>query len=189
MSLVSRQPDLTDGVVRLRSWALDDLDCVRQAAADRRITEATTVPVRFTEEAGHAFVRRQWSRATDRAGISLVVTEADTDLAVGSVTLLFRPQRGVADLGYWLIPAARGRGMASPAARLLTEWALGTAGLARVEAWVEPDNLASRRVLAAAGFVEEGVLRSFLAFPRRRADAVVLARVAESEQRSSMRDQ
>ncbi|MEU4397836.1 hypothetical protein [Micromonospora orduensis] len=38
----------------------------------------------------------------------------------------------------------------------------------------------ARRVLAAAGFVEEGVLRSFLAFPDRRADAVVMARIAES---------
>lgn len=180
MSLVPPEPELTDGRVRLRPWTMDDLDCVRQAATDRRITEATTVPVRFTEEAGSAFVHRQWSRTTDGAGLSLAVARADTDVAVGSVTLLLRPQPGVAGLGYWLIPAGRGQGLASRAARLLTEWALETAGLARVEAWVEPDNLASRRVLAAAGFVEEGVLRSFLAFPGRRADAVVLARTAVS---------
>ncbi|MEU8179750.1 GNAT family N-acetyltransferase [Micromonospora sp. NPDC049044] len=189
MSLAPPEPELTDCRVRLREWTMGDLDCVRQAAADRRITEATTVPVRFTEEAGRAFVRRQWRRTIDGAGLSLAVAEADTDVAVGSVTLLLRPQPGVAGLGYWLVPAGRGRGLASRAARLLTEWALETGGLARVEAWVETDNVASRRVLAAAGFVEEGVLRSFLAFPDRRADAVVLSQVAGGSQRRSTRVQ
>ncbi|MET8229517.1 GNAT family N-acetyltransferase [Micromonospora sp. NPDC005298] len=181
MSLVPPEPELSDGVVRLRPWTMSDLDCVRQAATDRRIVEATTVPVRFSEEAGRAFVRRQWGRSTDGAGVSLAVARVDTDVALGSITLLLRPQPGVAGLGYWLIPAGRGQGLAGRAARLLTEWALTTAGLSRVEAWVEPDNRASRRVLAAAGFVEEGVLRSFLAFADRRADAVVLSRVPGSE--------
>jgi RimJ/RimL family protein N-acetyltransferase len=51
-------------------------------------------------------------------------------------------------------------------------------GLARVEAWVEPGNSASRRVLITAGFVCEGTLRSFLSFPTRRADALVFSRTA-----------
>jgi len=51
--------------------------------------------------------------------------------------------------------------------------------MARVEAWVEPDNAASLRVLGAAGFTREGVLRSFLSYQRRRADAVVFSRIAE----------
>ncbi|MFJ6163924.1 hypothetical protein ACIQH6_02305 [Micromonospora orduensis] len=70
MALGPPAPELSDGRVRLRSWALDDLDCLRQATTERGITEATTVPVRFTEEAGRAFVRRQWSRSTDGAGLS-----------------------------------------------------------------------------------------------------------------------
>ncbi len=90
---------------------------------------------------------------------------------------MLRPQPGVAGLGYWLIPSARGRGLATRAARLVLSWALNLAGIVRVEAWVEPDNLASQRVLTAAAFEQEGVLRSFLAFPGRRADAVVFSAV------------
>ena len=56
--------------------------------------------------------------------------------------------------------------------------ALSDVGLARVEAWVEPGNSASRRVLTTAGFVCEGTLRSFLSFPTRRADALVFSRIA-----------
>jgi ribosomal-protein-alanine N-acetyltransferase len=51
-------------------------------------------------------------------------------------------------------------------------------GHARVEAWVEPENVASQSLLTAAGFTREGVLRSFLAYPTRRADAVVFSRIA-----------
>jgi [ribosomal protein S5]-alanine N-acetyltransferase len=52
-------------------------------------------------------------------------------------------------------------------------------GLARVEAWVEPENLPSQRVLTAARFRREGVLRSFLSCAGRRADAVVFSRTAD----------
>jgi RimJ/RimL family protein N-acetyltransferase len=47
------------------------------------------------------------------------------------------------------------------------------AGLARVEALVEPDNFASRRLLERVGFRREGHLRSYLVFDTRRADAVI----------------
>ena len=92
--------------------------------------------------------------------------------------LLLEPRRpGVAETGYWVIPRARGRGLAARAVRLVSGWALGDAGLARVQALVEPENEASQRVLRAAGFQSEGVLRSFLDTGGRRADAVVFSRI------------
>jgi hypothetical protein len=51
--------------------------------------------------------------------------------------------------------------------------------MARVEAWVEPGNETSQRLLSCAGFTREGVLRSFLGFGAARADVVVFARIAE----------
>ena len=169
--------ELGDGVVRLRPWREDDLGCVRAAAEDPRIPAVTTVPVVFSVEAGHAFIRRQWSRVDNGEGVLLVIADAVTGEALGSAVLMQRPQPGVAGLGYWLVPSARGQGTATRAAGLLSSWALDIAGVARVEAWVEPDNEASRRVLAAAGFQQEGILRSFLAFQGRRADAVVFSRI------------
>ena len=42
------EPDLADGVVRLRRWEHRDLDCVRAAATDPRIPQGTSVPRVFT---------------------------------------------------------------------------------------------------------------------------------------------
>ena len=179
MALVYPDPDLTDGLVRLRRWSDGDLDCIEAAGADARIPGGTTVPAVFTVEAGQAFVRRQWSRAEQGEGLSLAVADATTDEALGLTVLMLRPQPGVVGIGYWVIPRARGRGLATSAVRLVSSWALSDAGMARVEAWVEPENVSSQRVLASAGFVREGVLRSFLSYEGGRADAVVFSRTPE----------
>ncbi|MFD0772452.1 GNAT family N-acetyltransferase [Streptomonospora algeriensis] len=171
------EPVLEDGTVRLRRWAATDLSCVKAASDEGVIPGGTTVPVVFTEEAGREWIERQHSRTGRGQGWSLAVTEISRGQAVGCAVLLLRPQEGVAGLGYWIAPEARGRGVASRAVALLTEWGLREPGLARVEAWVEPGNAASTGVLSRCGFEYEGRLRLFLSFPTRRADAWVFSRI------------
>jgi RimJ/RimL family protein N-acetyltransferase len=64
-----------------------------------------------------------------------------------------------AELGYVVVPAARGRGVASEALGLLTDWAFAL-GMERLELLISIENEASKRVAARCGYVHEGVLRS-----------------------------
>lgn len=137
------------------------------------------MPASFSPSDGLAFIHRQWARLSDGEGVSQAIALADSDRAVGLLWLALRPQPGVAGIGYWLIPCARGEGLAARAADLVTDWAIRQVGLARVEAWVERDNVASQRTLLKAGFASEGVLRNFLQGVHGPADAVVFSRVAE----------
>jgi RimJ/RimL family protein N-acetyltransferase len=172
-------PELSDDVVRLRPWDARDIECVREASGDPRITEATTVPAPFTVGAAREFIARQAARAELSEGISLVITDlTESDRARGLLWLGARPRRGVAGVGFWIVPSARRRGLATRAVRLGSDWALSSWGMARLEALVEPGNEASQRTLVAAGFEREGLLRSFLEFAARRRDALVYARVA-----------
>lgn len=170
-------PRLDDGVVALRAWEDRDTGCVEQASQDPRIPTGTTVPVVYTPEEGLAFVARQRDRYASGQGISFVVAGAADDVAVGLVVLLRRPQEGVLGLGYWVVPAARERGVARRAVALATRWALEDVGAARVEAWVDPDNEPSQKVLQRNGFVREGVLRNFMEFAGVRTDLVVYSRL------------
>jgi len=170
--------ELVDGLTRLRRWTLDDVDCIEEASSDPRIPEGTTVPAAFDAEAGRAFIERQWSRLDNGEGLSLAISSSVTNAAIGLIVLMSRPQDGVAGIGYWVVASQRGHGHATRAVRLISDWALSDVGLARVEAWVEPENSASQHVLTACGFQHEGNLRSFLSFPTRRADAMVFSRVA-----------
>ena len=181
MVLPYPHPELNDGVVRLRPWRLDDWPAVEAAGADPRIPRMTTVPVPFTADEGRAFIERQWSRQGAGEGISLAIADAATDEPLGLISVMVRQQPGVVGHGYWIVPAARRQGHARRALELASTWALGAAGMARAEAYVEPDNPASMRVLESAGFQREGTLRSFLIFGEDRVDAVVFSRVDADE--------
>jgi ribosomal-protein-alanine N-acetyltransferase len=182
VDLSSRQPALSDGVINLRPWAYGDLGCVREASVEGIVPEGTTVPVDYSETAGREFVERQWSRTSSGQGWSLAIANAATDEALGCAVLLLRRQAQVAGIGYWLMPAARGFGYAARAVSMLTDWGLGAGGLERIEAWVEPVNVASASVLERCGYQCEGRLRSFLSFPTRRADALVFSRIRTAQQ-------
>jgi RimJ/RimL family protein N-acetyltransferase len=65
------------------------------------------------------------------------------------------------EIGYVVAPSARGRGVATRALRLLTDWGFSGLGLERIELWIDVDNPASERVAERAGYLREGTLRSY----------------------------
>lgn len=175
-----RYPDPlpSDDELLLRPWTFDDLGCIEEAGIDPRIPGGTTVPAEWSVDEGRAFVERQWGRVEANEGVSLAMHSHALGRAVGLVAMMLRPQPGVIGLGYWVVPSARRRGLARRAVALASDWALGPGEFARIEAWVEPDNLPSQSVLTAAGFELEGRLRSFLCFGNTRSDALVYSRIA-----------
>jgi len=171
-------PHLDDGIVTLRQWETTDIGCLAAASTDAAIVQITSVPAIYSDDEARAYIERQWSRLSLDDSLSLVIATSSDNRAVGSIVLLQRPQRGVYGVGYWLVGDARGQGLTARAVALLSDWALSTGGVSRVEAWVEPVNLASQRVLTTTGFQREGLLRSFLVLPTRRADVHVFSRVS-----------
>src|SRR5262249_36213270 len=82
-----------------------------------------------------------------------------------------------AELGYVVLREARGRGVATEALRLLTEWAFAEAGMLRLELLIAPDNEASKRAAERCGYVREGVLRSFHVKQELREDTEIWSRL------------
>lgn len=63
------------------------------------------------------------------------------------------------ELSYWVVPGARGRGVAPGALAAVTEWALTDAGMVRAELAHSTSNMASCRVATKAGYLPEGTAR------------------------------
>src|SRR2546430_5896090 len=146
-------PVIEAGPYLLRPYRSDDLPLVEQAATDTYIPLVTTVPRPFTRDDGLAFIQRQYARAADGVGYPMVIAERESDRAVGAIGLwLDNAEAGRAAIGYWVIPAGRGRGAGCHALVAVTEWALRKLDLARVELFVEPWNLASIRTAERAGY-------------------------------------
>jgi ribosomal-protein-alanine N-acetyltransferase len=55
---------------------------------------------------------------------------------------------------------------------------VGKGGLARLEAYVIPDNIPSQRMLEKSGFRREGLLRSYLSYDGRRFDALLYSLIS-----------
>jgi RimJ/RimL family protein N-acetyltransferase len=95
---------------------------------------------------------REWFRGAEQQrregnGLHFVAVDAAGDGVLGSVGInAITWQHRVGQIGYWVAPEARGRGVAMRSVRLLAHWALGDLGLARVEIRVDVENEPSQLV-------------------------------------------
>ena len=104
---------------------------------------------------------RRWESATDA---EFVIADAARAEPLGLISLrVAERDPGLASVGYWLRPEARGRGAATVAVQLIARWAFDKLGVQRLELTTAPENLASHRVAERAGFTREGVLRGLQA--------------------------
>jgi len=86
---------------------------------------------------------------------------------------------GDAEISYWVVPAARGQGVASSAVQAVTAWAFGELGLHRIAIEHSVANPASCRVATGAGYRLEGTLRAQFLHPDGWHDMHVHARLAD----------
>ena len=123
--------------------------------------------------------RREERAAAERAAgtfVGLTVVEPGCDVCVGQIYVHDLDWINArAELGMWLAPQARGRGLAAGALRLASEWLLGSCGLKRLEILTEPANLAMIAAARAAGYREEGVLRGYRREHDGRVDATIMS--------------
>ena len=94
-----------------------------------------------------------------------VIVRRSDGLAVGDAGFHGPPEDGEVEIGYALVPAARGEGLATEATELLVTWAREQPGVRRVCARIDPSNEPSRRLLERIGFAPDGVrvgLRRFV---------------------------
>ncbi|TDE56411.1 GNAT family N-acetyltransferase [Nonomuraea mesophila] len=86
---------------------------------------------------------------------------------------------GIADVAYWVLPAARGAGAASRALTALTTWAMDEIGFHRLELDHSTRNPASCRVATKSGYLLEGTKRSAAVHDDGRHDMHLHARIRD----------
>ncbi|NJC64956.1 GNAT family N-acetyltransferase [Planosporangium flavigriseum] len=155
--------ELSDGTVTLRPIGVEDTEDVLRTHQLPEVVAAQMPPEPFTPERAARRCAHAESNWLAGAQATLSIRDAVTDAFAGEIGLYYaEPPTGQAMIGYDLDPAWRGRGYASRAVRLLTAWAFERTGIARIIAGTAPENIASQRVLEAAGFRREGYQRSRL---------------------------
>ncbi|WP_018348068.1 GNAT family N-acetyltransferase [Longispora albida] len=147
--------ELSTDTFTLRPWQPGDAEAVYRACQDPAIQRWTRVPVPYLPEHAEGFVR---SASPDMFGIFA----PDGEL-LGSIGVVGHDADArVAEVGYWVTPWARGRGVTTRALMLFSEWAFANLGIQRLLWRAKIGNHASRLVAERAGFVMEAVQRKAL---------------------------
>lgn len=153
--------DIAKGI-QARAWDAGDRAALMAAFADPDIQRWHFLRIDSLIEADEwiAATRTGWKHETVA---SWAIVDREPNTVLGRISMYFKDLRsGIAEVTYWMLPEARGCGLAGRAVDAVSGWALGQAGLHRVELAHSTQNPASCRVAQKAGFAEEGVQRSAL---------------------------
>ncbi len=113
-----------------------------------------------SEQWAREAARRSRESAQEGRMIALAITGAEGDAFRGEVVLnRFDWKHRRCELGYWLVPRARGRGVATAALSLAVGWLFDGLELLRVEIATTTENVASQDLAQRLGFTREAVQR------------------------------
>jgi RimJ/RimL family protein N-acetyltransferase len=163
-----------------------DVDAIYEACQDAAIQRYTTVPSPYERQHAEGFIQFAQDRWREGVEATWAIREADSpairddtpaapeaDTLAGMIGLHGITLGGAGEIGYWMAPGSRRRGLLAEAARAVVDWgfSIDGAALQRIEWRAVAGNLASARVARSLGFRYEGVLRKAAANTFGRDDA------------------
>ncbi|MEU9762533.1 GNAT family protein [Streptomyces sp. NPDC047985] len=158
------------GDILLRPWTRQDiehevvLDGLVAAAADPLIALWNPFKAADRAEAASWLEGRMDAWERGNAASFAVLASADGTL-LGNVAVRWVDRAdGLAMTGYWVLPEARGRSVATRVTSAVTSWAFKTADARRIEIAHAVGNEASCRVADRSGYLPEGTLRESFRF-------------------------
>lgn len=160
------EPPLQAEEFFLRPPERGDVDDIVEHCQDPLIARFTAIPVPYDLSHAYEYVQEAGENWKSGKGVTFsIIARGDflpEERVIGSISATRKPwDPAVAEIGYWVAPHARQRGIATRALRLVSRWAMNEMGLARIQLGTNQANHASQRVATKAGFTREGILRSW----------------------------
>ncbi|WP_405167418.1 GNAT family N-acetyltransferase [Nocardia sp. NBC_01499] len=169
---------LSNGTVWLSIPTAADIDAITECCQHPSIGEWVTIPVPYTRDNAQTFVddivRPGWAGHSPTWALRL----HEGGPVVGMIGLGER-DASAAEIGYWLAPSERSRGLMTQAVNLVCEYGFRPTGLAlrRISWRAFVGNYPSAAVARRAGFQYEGLSRQGSLQRGRRRDHWLAARL------------
>jgi RimJ/RimL family protein N-acetyltransferase len=161
--------------VRLRRYRDEDVPDVQAGCDDPLIQRfLPQMPMPYTHADAEWWVVEGSGAAFANGGGNFVIADPETDRLVGGIGVT-RYRDGNGEIGYWVAPWARRRGVATRAVGMLHEWAVSELGLRRIEILPSLDNGPSRRVAERCGYTDTGEVRALPRDPEQKPAYAVYA--------------
>jgi len=172
---------LTTARLELSPPRESDIEAIFEACQDADTQRYTTVPSPYEHRHAEEFVPRVAEQWTEGAHLTWAMREDET--LAGMIGLYSLDGAGSGELGYWVSPWSRRRGLLTEAARAVLDWGFSPEGarLRRIEWRAVAGNVASARAARALGFRYEGLLREGIAGKEGRDDAWIAGLLADDD--------
>lgn len=150
---------LSTETIRLRAMHSADAKAYAAGTEDEAVRTFGHLPEpEYSEASVLSLIDGPISEGIARGDLAvLTIADAATDEFSGSL-VLFGPQSDSIEVGFWIHPDHRGKGISTAALRLALEL-VRRSGFTRLTARTVPENIPSQRSLARAGFTLEGQAR------------------------------
>ncbi|MDI2131435.1 GNAT family N-acetyltransferase [Yinghuangia seranimata] len=153
--------EIAAGKYQLRPWTERDVDAARVALTDPEIMRWRAPRPPGEQHPGpEEWLTRRIGFWAEGIHACFIVMDAVSGEVLGDVSVQHIDRTcHTAEIGYWVMPKARGAGVATEAAKIASRWAFGALGLHRLTLVHAVGNPGSCRVAQRAGFALEGVMR------------------------------
>jgi RimJ/RimL family protein N-acetyltransferase len=167
-----------DGVVLVPDDPRFAADWARAFDEDPHLAVDFGVDVHVDEETARRWLTNHAELWAAGEGRHWAVLTQDDDFLGGVNYLNIRPEHHRAEIGFFLAPWARGRGVGTAAVGALCRWGFENWGLARIEMQTLPDNEGALGLARKLGFQREGLLRKRNHERGKQVDLVMLSLLA-----------
>lgn len=155
-------PTLSTARLRLRQFRIEDAEAMHACLIDAEAMRFWNHPPHTKTIETERRVR-SWIDCTPSYYRFWAVADAGTDRCLGLVSYHdghIRSKR--AAIGYLIDPARQRQGLGAEAVSAALDFCFDAFGLHRIQAFIHPENVASRKLVEKLGFRPEGLLRDNL---------------------------
>ncbi|BAU28793.1 ribosomal-protein-alanine N-acetyltransferase [Aneurinibacillus soli] len=164
MSHTSQEfPQLETKRLLLRKMSMDDAPTLFRFWSDEKVTKYMNIPAFQDVSQATEMIDLLNNLASYKEAIRWGIVLKETNELVGSCGYnnWVKDERCRGEIGYDLGKEYWGQGIAAEALEVMLDYGFTQMKLNRVEALVEPENIASIKLLKKIGFQKEGLLRDY----------------------------
>ena len=144
----------------LRRVVKEDVNEIFALRSDKETMKYIPRPLVKTEEEAMAHFTMIDEKIENNEGINWAITLKNDPKLIGLIGhYRIKPEHFRAEIGYMLLPEYQGKGIAAEAIQELVKYGFEIMKLHSIEAVIDPENLASEKVLQKSGFVKEAHLK------------------------------
>lgn len=167
-------PNLETERLYLRRLVKEDVNEVFALRSNKEVMKYIPRPLVKTNEEALEHIAMIDAKIENNEGINWAITLKDNPKLIGIIGhYRIKPEHFRAEIGYMLLPEYHGKGIIVEAIKETLKYGFQIMKLHSIEALIDPENIASERVLQKSGFLKEAHLKENEYYEGRFLDTVI----------------